>query len=119
VSAADDVDPIRWCTRLAAALDDAARRVARIAGQLADDWPDAAGREWAERAARLGRDLHRDAVAADELRSDLVRAAEPAPAEVPRLPAGVRLGGTSGVRVGEERGMRIAELGDDGPAAPR
>jgi hypothetical protein len=119
VSATEEVDPVRWSARLAAALDDAARRVARIAAQLADDWPDATGRAWAERATRLGRELHRDAVAADELRAELTRTAEPAPAEVPRLPPGVRLGGTSGVRVDEERGMRIAELGDDGSPAPR
>ena len=101
----------RWCADVAAVLLEASDRTARLALRIAEDWLDDRGREWAERAALLHREL--DRMAADAAR----RGTEPDP--TPELlsplvtgPArrGPRLGGTSGVRADDASGMRIAEL---------
>ena len=46
-------DAVRWCLRLAEVLVDAGHRVRQLGEQLPHDWPDAHGREWAERVVRL------------------------------------------------------------------
>jgi hypothetical protein len=110
------VQAARWCARLAEMLGDVGRRAARLGELVARDWPDANGREWAERTSLLGSLLGREATAAEELGAAYARQAD----AVPLLPGagggagrrtGVRLGGTDAERVDDERGMRIAELG--------
>jgi len=113
----------RRCGLLADVLGDVGRRVAQLAEQLARDWPDANGREWAERTARVGGALEREAVAAEELgaayaRQQAAETDDPSCASppitgaggVPGRRTGIRLGGTDAVRVEDEHGMRIAEL---------
>lgn len=118
---------------LAAALAEAGARTGGLAEQIARDWPDAHGREWAERAGRLRRELGREALAATELEEALARRARavdqesPGPSSaIPTSPAspalppvagagrstrpGMRLGGTESRREDGDRGMRIAEL---------
>ncbi len=114
----DDVQ--RWCLELGARLGDVGRRVARLAEQVAQDWPDADGRAWVERAGQLQRELAREAVEAAELGrryepGAAYLGADPATAAAgPGRGPGIRLGGTAGHRVEDERGIRIAEL----PAPP-
>lgn len=112
----------RWCAHLVAALLDVGRRVGRLSEQIATDWPDDHGREWAERSALLRKDLDHAAVAAAELGRVLGRGTgedgtgAPAPVAAGASGrAGMRLGGTAGARTDDERGMRIAELPDNGP----
>jgi hypothetical protein len=115
-------DVQRWCLELADQLADVGRRLARLAEQVAVDWPDPSGSAWAERADQLQRELAREAVNAAELGRDY----EPGVAHLgpdasvaaagPGARLGVRLGGTAGHRVDDERGVRIAELSE--PAAP-
>lgn len=108
------LDAARWCARLAEVLGIVGRRAAELGEQVAHDWPDARGREWAERTSLLGALLGREATAAAELGEAYARQAADAPA--PLVPGGagrrtgMRLGGTDAQRVDEERGMRIAEL---------
>lgn len=122
-----------WCAGLAAVLADVAGQAGGLAARIADDWSDDHGREWAERAALLRRELSRDALAATELATDLARrsadasltgapttdspttgaGALSAPVAGSTRPTGARLGGTDADRVDEERGMRIAQLADD------
>jgi hypothetical protein len=106
----------RWCTQVAEVLGDVGRRAVQLGELIADDWPDARGREWAERTSLLGALLGREATAATELGEAYARqAADPA---TPLFPGaggagrrtGMRLGGTEAQRVDDERGMRIAEL---------
>ena len=92
-------DIVRWCVGLVDALSEAAARVGELAGWIADDWPDQHGREWAERATMLHRDLDDHARAAEQLATAWGR-------------IGMRLGGTSASRTDDDRGMRIAELPD-------
>jgi hypothetical protein len=111
----------RWCTRLAEVLADVARRAVDLAEQVARDWPDPRGREWAERTAMLGSLLGREASTAAELGESYARQA--ADAQTPPFPVtggagrrtGMRLGGTDAQRTDDERGMRIAELGPPPP----
>lgn len=108
---------------LATALAEAGARVARLSRQIAEDWPDAHGREWADRADRLCRELGRDALASAELGEALAReaaateraastaVAQGCPAGGPAPSGrGMRLGGTDSRREDDGRGMRIAEL---------
>ncbi len=90
-------------------LLDIARRVVRLAEAVTVDWPDARGREWAERAAQLHRELIQQAATAVELGGRTGRPSEGSAAGM-RTRGGVRLGGTEGHRVDEERGVRIGEL---------
>jgi hypothetical protein len=119
----------RWCGRIAEVLGDVGRRVAQLGEQVARDWPDDHGREWAQRTAEIRGSLGREAVAAAELGEAYSRQAaasdgpDPAGAPLPTVPGGLasrrtgmRLGGTDAVRVEDERGMRIAEL--DTPPSP-
>lgn len=117
----------RWCAALGDTMTDVGRRLGQLAEQIATDWPDQRGREWAERVARLRLELGREAAVAAELgrqvsrypADDGIGPATPPPAGARATPrTGVRLGGTSASRADDERGMRIAELADDGPAAP-
>jgi len=122
----DPFQAARWCARLADVLGDVGRRAAQLGEQVGRDWPDAHGREWAERTSQLGSLLGREAGAAAELGDAYARQEDeaPVPAGPPLLPGaggtvgrrtGVRLGGTDAERVDDERGMRIAELGSPPP----
>jgi hypothetical protein len=112
-------DAARWCAQFAEVLGDVGRRAAQLGDLIAHDWPDARGREWAERTSLLGSLLGREATAAAELGEAYARQAADAP--VPSAPlfpgtggaarrTGMRLGSTDAQRVDDERGMRIAEL---------
>lgn len=100
-----------WCADVAAVLLAASDQTARLAVRIAEDWLDDRGREWAERAALLHRELDRMATEAAHL------GAQPDPA-LPVLPTlvvgtgrrGPRLGGTAGERADDAYGMSIAEL---------
>ncbi|MHA6617522.1 hypothetical protein [Pseudonocardia sp. DLS-67] len=94
-------DAARWCARLAEVLGDVGRRAVELGQLVARDWPDAHGREWAERTSSLGGLLQREATAAAELGGSYARAGRG---------TGMRLGGTDAQRVDDERGMRIAGL---------
>lgn len=134
-----DHEPARWwCGALATALRDAAIEAGGIAGGITQDWLDDRGREWAERAERVARELVRDAEAAEDLAGALAREAGgpggsvassggpgasglPGAAQVAAalaaagaLRPGARLGGTEATRVDDERGIRIAQLPDQG-----
>lgn len=124
----DDPDPVGpWCARLASTLGETAARFGAIVGWVGEDWSDARGREWAERATLLHRDLQLHAATATQLDERLVRAqlrpsddpvavveaALGAAAALAARSRGVRLGGTEGARTDQDRGMRIAELGGD------
>jgi hypothetical protein len=106
----------RWCAQLAEVLGDVGRRAAQLGEQIAHDWPDAHGRDWAERTSLLGSLLGREANAASELGEAYAR--QSADTTTPLFPGtagggrrtGMRLGGTDAQRVDDERGMRIAEL---------
>jgi hypothetical protein len=122
-AAGDPQDAAQWWERLADALADVGRRVGQLAEQIAQDWPDASGREWAERAGQVGTELGREAAVASEIGAGYARRSAEVEAE-PALPTagmvagrrpGVRLGGTEAHRVDDERGIRIAEL----PEPPR
>lgn len=119
-------------------IEEALPALGRVIADVEQDWLDAAGRAWVDRAVQLRRTLDREldgALAAGRLAAALVeRVAEetagrrsdgeaggvgpggPAAAGVPRpwasgqRAAGPRLGGTDAQRVDEERGMRIAQL---------
>lgn len=105
----------RWCVEVAAVLLAASDRTARLAVQVAGDWLDDRGREWAERVALLHRELDRSAAEAADLGARLAHA-DPGPAGLPAIAAGMsrrrgpRLGDTAGVRTDDEIGMQIAEL---------
>jgi hypothetical protein len=106
----------RWCAQLAEVLGDIGRRTVALGELVAHDWPDARGREWAERASLLGVLLGREATAAAEQGDAYARQAADGPALPFPVPGGagrrtgMRLGGTDAQRVDDERGMRIAEL---------
>ncbi len=109
-------DAARWCAQLAEVLGDVGRRAAQLGEQVARDWPDARGREWAERTSLLGSLLGREATAAAELGDAYARQAADAAPLHPTTGGGagrrtgMRLGGTDAERVDDERGLRIAEL---------
>lgn len=119
---ADDqlLQEARWCARLAEVLGDVGRRAAQLGELVGRDWPDAHGREAAERTTQLGSLLEREAMAAQELGRSYARQADEAPVPWASSPfpgvgsagrrPGMRLGGTDAERVDHERGMRIAEL---------
>lgn len=111
----DEPDELRaqWWAGLAEALLDIGRRVGQLAEQIGLDWPDPAGREWAERAAQVRVELGREADAAAELGAGYARGL-PVPGSVDRR-TGARLGGTEASRVDDERGIRIAELPEPPP----
>jgi hypothetical protein len=104
----------RWCAELAAALLTASERTARLAVMIAEDWLDDHGREWAEQAALLQRELDRSAAEAADLGAQMTEPG-PVPAHLPLVAGGTsrrgpRLGGTAGTHVDHEYGMSIAEL---------
>jgi hypothetical protein len=106
-------DAARWCARLAEVLGEVGRRAVALGDLVAGDWPDARGREWAERTSQLGASLGREAATVEELGEAYARQALDTPG--PSFPGlgrhpGMRLGGTDARRVDDERGMRIAEL---------
>jgi hypothetical protein len=106
-------DVQRWCLELADRLTDVGRRVARLAEQVAVDWPDPRGNAWVERAGQLQLELAREAAGAAELGHRYEPGAahlDASTAVGPGARRGVRLGGTAGHRVDDERGIRIAEL---------
>ncbi|MHA6785313.1 hypothetical protein ACVGOW_30605 [Pseudonocardia saturnea] len=125
-----------------ARIEEALPALGRVIADVAQDWPDAAGRAWVDRAVQLHRTLDREldgALAVGRLAAALVeRIAEDAagrrsdgePGSPPRAvgdegagvprqwaagprASGPRLGGTDAQRVDEERGMRIAQLDGD------
>ncbi|OZM80577.1 hypothetical protein [Pseudonocardia sp. MH-G8] len=117
----DDVarQAARWYDGLAEVLSDVGRRVAQLGEQVAGDWPDTHGREWADRIAEVGGALRRESAAAQELAEAHARQAGqygfPAapltgPAGFVGRRTGARLAGTEAERVDDERGMQIAEL---------
>lgn len=124
---------IGWCRAVAAVVDDAAARIAGLAGRIAHDWPDERGREAAERAALMHRQLARDATAVTELGRSIVAmmaalatATNEEPATAPagsryggRRPGdrneGPLLGGTEGARADDARGPQIPQLPDPPP----
>lgn len=119
-------------------IEEALPALGRVIADVEQDWLDAAGRAWVDRAVQLHRTLDREldgALAAGRLAAALgERVAEEAAGRwsdashvdgravgdegggVPRpwasgpRSAGPRLGGTDAQRVDEERGMRIAQL---------
>jgi len=119
-------------------IEEAVPALGRVIADVEQDWLDAAGRTWVDRAVQLRRTLDREldgALAAGRLAAALVeRVAEeavgrradashedgrPVGDEVTGVPRpwasaprarGPRLGGTDARRVDEERGMRIAQL---------
>jgi hypothetical protein len=109
----------RWWAELGDALADMERRVGRLSEQIAYDWPDGRGLEWAEQVARLGQELGREAGSAAELGEAYARQAADAVRWGMPLPrsAGIRLGGTEAQRADSERGMRIAQLPAEDPEA--
>jgi hypothetical protein len=116
----------RSCAGLGDALADVGRRVRLLSEQIAHDWPDSRGHEWAQRSARLGHELGREAAAAAELGEAYARQAADPPGwgTLPPVvgPAArhsvIRLGGTEAQRVDEERGMRIGQLPDHTSTEP-
>lgn len=102
------LDAARWCARLAEVLGDVGRRAVELGELLGRDWPDAHGREWAERTSSLGSFLGREANTAADLGEAYARRSADVPGAGRRT--GMRLGGTDAQRVDDERGMRIAEL---------
>lgn len=103
---------------MATVLDEIAQGVAAAARGLADGWPDARGREWAERLLLVHHALGRDADAAAELGRaiDRVAAATPAsvddPSGAPSGGYGPSLGSTSARRVHDRPGVTIPRLND-------
>jgi hypothetical protein len=101
----------RWGDQLAETLREIAWRLSRLADAVAADWPDQRGQEWADRAARLHRELDRQAGAAAELAS-----AGESSAPVTGWSGSsagrsrVRLGGMEARSADPESGVRIAEL---------
>jgi hypothetical protein len=103
---------------LADRLRDAVAEMRGLVAEVAEDWPDARGRAWADRAELMHRDLDRQAEEAGRLArlverlvqeiTDAAGHREPGPAGGPVLP------GVDAVRVVEVRGMRLATL----PEAP-
>lgn len=112
-------DTVRWCRDVAAVLGAVAAQAGRLAAGIAADWLDDNGREWAERATLLHRELVRDASAAADLSTAPARS-DDAESGVSPLGAGVgrdrraRLGGTDAVRAQDGIGMQVAELPEPG-----
>jgi hypothetical protein len=94
---------------------EAAEHVADVARHLSRCWPDAHGRECAERLITLRRALERNADDAVELGREIERVADPAAgSDEPLRPGslGPRLGSTTSRRVDDDRGVRIPRLND-------
>lgn len=117
-------DLLRWCTAAAVDLVDAGVLAGRLAAAIAADWLDDNGREWAERAGRLGRELDAAAADAAHVARELARPdREPDPALIAAhgialrggSGRGPRLGGTDGDRAGDDRGVHLPQLPDDEP----
>jgi hypothetical protein len=119
----------RWCAEVAVTLTAGAVRLGRLAEGVAEDWLDEHGREWAERAALLHRELGRGATDAAELGEALARHADATdctdhtdgpmptvavPGRGARSPR-ARLGDTSGAHVDGERGMALVQLPPQDP----
>ena len=108
-----------WSAALAAALDRTVERLDTTARGVAEGWPDARGREWADRLALLRREVLRDADDAhalgrtvERLAGDLAVDLAADPADPAPGPVGPRLGGIAAGRVDERRGVTIPQLGD-------
>ena len=94
---------VEWLDAVAAELRDVVAELTRLAVEVVADWQDERGREWAERADGVARDLARQADAGTELARCAGRASQD---------TGPRLGATDGTRVAEGYGARIATLSD-------
>ena len=118
----DPADPLLpWCRAAGTVLAHAAARALLLASAVAADWLDDHGREWAERAASLHRELARTARDVDDLTRELsLRDHAPDVAATLRGVAaqarrtGPCLGGTDGARTDDGHGVRIAELPEPG-----
>ncbi|MFC5992706.1 hypothetical protein ACFQE5_00610 [Pseudonocardia hispaniensis] len=114
-----------WLDDLVDLLDDGMREIRRLLTAVAEDWPDARGREWCSQADHLHRGLEREwdlglelSRAVGRMADEIGAAVAQAQAETrPGQPEGIRLGGTEGSRVGDRSGVWIATLPDpDAPA---
>jgi hypothetical protein len=98
----------QWAAELVAALDEITDEVGTAARRLVEGWPDAAGRDWAQRLHLLHHGLRGDADAA----ADFGRAVDRVALETDADRAGPLLGGTGGRRAGDRRGVTIPQLND-------
>jgi hypothetical protein len=110
-----ELQPARhWSAALVTALDEITDHVGAAARRLADRWPDARGREWADRLHALHRALEGHAAAAAELGWAIDRAADDVAGADDGSPGyGPLLGGTNGRHADDRRGVTIPRLNDD------
>lgn len=101
----------RWAAELVAALDELTDEIGTAARRLAEGWPDAAGRDWADRLQLLHHALRGDADAATDFGRAVDRVALETDTGTDGL-SGPRLGGTGGRRADDRRGVTIPELND-------
>jgi hypothetical protein len=104
----------RWCAALLADLDELLPELRRLAEDIGEHWRDDRGRECADRAAAVHRQLGHDAGACAGLgRAIACAAVELTPARL-AAPSGPLLGSTAAERAEERRGVRIPTLPDTG-----